>query len=480
MVKLNTNQIGAIALVAIFILSTFAMYVGVYAQPKVNDTIKSTDILTGRATANATLVSYSPVLQVENFTQQTSGLIKQLKNDKIITQQIKTSDAILLTLQNSNDAPSVMRILEPSGATIYAQATIKTGPLDFVSGTTRLTINSTNYVSKMQPIFEPNESFTISMQASVYDGELYSYSFPSIETGNTFNAWVATKDVKTLSHNLQVVIPWENRNIDLSPFKSSLNTSESINYSQRSFILFSSAVDQQTLQQLSLSKPFYVTSLQPTSFSIESNFNNTSRIIEDLSVLNISVQFPPSILTFNSQNQSELAQLFLSEYNWTNATVSDAFVLELNLSDTFEYNGVNYTLPQNQVVTIDSQFEPNEDYGLIISASAISRRVVSFSPLSYMPNIYAQPEQAPIDDTILNNTIVDNDENNSMQSTIDSEYIEQLINNNTISTSYDDENNSMQSTIDSEQLDFDSSNQTQVEQNTVQSDSDSNSSTNDQ
>ena len=465
MVKLNTNQIGAIALVAIFILSTFAMYVGVYTQPQTSNTIKNTDILAGRATANATLVSYSPVLQVENFTQQTSELIKKLKSDKIITQQIKTSDAILLTLQNSNDAPLVMRILEPSGATIYAQATIKTGPLDFVSGTTRLVINSTNYVSKMQPIFEPSESFTISMQASVYDGELYSYSFPSIETENTFNAWVATKDVKIISHNLQVVIPWENRNIDLSSFKSSLNNSKDINYSQRSFILFSSPIDQQTLQQLSLSKPSYVTSLQPTSFTIDSNFINSSRIIDDLSVLNVSAQFPPSILTFNSQNQSELAQLFLSEYNWTNATVSDAFVLELNLSDTFEYNDVNYTLPQNQVVTIDSQFEPSEDYGLIISASTISRRVVSFSPLSYMPNIYAQPIQSNIDDIILNNTIIDNDENNSMQSTIDPEGLEQFIINNTVSTSYDDENDSSNSIInsDNKQSSLNFSNQSQVE-----------------
>jgi hypothetical protein len=82
-----------------------------------------------------------------------------------------------------------------------------------------------------------------------------------------------------------------------------------------------------------------------------------------------------------------------------------------------------------------------------------------------MPNIYAQPIQSNIDDIILNNTIIDNDENNSMQSTNDSEGLEQFIINNTVSTSYDDENDSSNSIInsDNKQSSLNFSNQSQVE-----------------
>jgi len=434
MIKLNTNQIGAIALILIFILSTFAVYFGAYNSSSQKEVLSQSKIISGYATANATLVSYSPVLEVENTTPAVLDAIKQLKSEQRIIQQIKTSQILLITLKDSADAPYIMRVLEPLGATVYAQATIKTGPLNFVSNSTSMLVNSTNYVSKMQPIFEQGEQFAISLQASVYEGELFSYSYPTIQTESTFNAWVPVKDAKVLSSKVEVLIPWENRQLDFANFKSSLDDPNLINYNKKSFILFSQALNAQALQQLSMSKPSYILSLQPTSFSIDPSFSDSQKIVSDLSQFNVSVQFPPSILSFDSQNQSEIANMFLSQFNESNATLSNVYSLQLTMENSFVYNNKNYTMPSNSVVVLDSQYEPSSEYGVIISASSISNKVVSYNVISYMPNIFSDVIQSPSDDLQSITEPLSEDLNESISDTLD------IIDISNSSTSQNDSN----------------------------------------
>jgi len=381
--EISSKQFGVYALIAVFILSTVAIYFGSFSsgQNQTNQ-IDSSKIMDGYATANATLASYDPTIKVSDINENSLAIIKELKSQGLVLQQIKTSDVTLLTISDSQEIPKISSRLESAGATTYAQATVSSGPIFFVSGSNSLILETISYRVKIQPIFAEGESFPITFSANVLDGELYSYSNPSIVPEEDFTAWVSPDSITINSSSIQILVPWENRNQNIQNFD--LQEDESINYTPRSYIIFQTPVDAQILQQLSLSKPAYLTSLQPTSFSIDSSFSGAQQITNDLMAYGLEPQFPPSVVYLDAKNQTALAEKFMATFDELNATAVSSYVLEAQMPAYLNYEGKQYSLPAGTIL-IESQNPPTSDYALQIRATPISNRIAQYSVISYGP-----------------------------------------------------------------------------------------------
>jgi len=377
--EFSSKQLGVYALIAIFILSTIAIYFGRAGSSQ--EVAHSTQLISGYATASATLSSYDPTLELKSTTDATEKKIKELKEQGKIIQNIKTSTSTLLTVSDANDIPQIASILQSAGAKVFAQATINTGEITFVSASGTQTLESFAYRTSLEPVFAQGEKMDVTFSAKVLDGHIYSYSTPSLVPSSSIQLQVTPKDVQINSSTTQILIPFEKRNLNLQNF----NQSDLLNYSRRSFITFAQPVADSTLQKISLNKPSYITSLQPTSFSINSEFTNSSTITQYLSSYDLQPIFPPSILNIKSQNNSELVQNFLNHFNEINATQTTTYTLEFTMPNSIEYENKTYSFPKD-LAYFQSQTLPVDGYVLTINAEPVRTRIARYSVVSYGPS----------------------------------------------------------------------------------------------
>lgn len=380
--EFSAKQLGVYALIAIFILSTVAIYFGASGNSSNTQQTTNSDLISGYATAQATLSSYDPTLEIRNATQATLDKIKELKSNGAIIQNIKTSSSTLLTLSDSKDVPKIASELQSTGAIALAQATVTTGKITFVAGSETLELESFAYRVSTQPVFLQGEKFPITFSANVLAGEIYAYSSPTIVPSQNFRLQVIPIDVKVNSSSTSILIPFENRALNLSDFENS--TQSKLNYSPRSYITFATLVPDSILQQLSLQKLAYITSLQPTSFSIAPDFTDINQITQDLEVYALEPQYPPSTIFLQSENNSALASEFLSYFNNTNASLSMTYSLDVVLPESINYNEQTYFMP-SQSFSMLSQYAPTDDYVVTIEAQPVGNRIASYSALEYGP-----------------------------------------------------------------------------------------------
>jgi len=381
--EFSTKQMGALALIAIFILSTVAIYMGGFSNSHPQQ-IGESKMLSGYVSANATLSSYEPVLEISGSNEKSIQILRELKSQGLITQQIKAGSTTLLTVSDSSQIQKIASSLEAVNVSVIAQATITTSNLTFVSGSGTLILDGISYKIRSAPIFYGGESFPITFSATTLDGQLYTYSNPEMIPASDFIVSLKPQLTQINSSSLLILVPWNERTLNLSEFNSKLEGNDSINYTRLSYVTFSELVSEQALQQLSLSKPAYITSLQPTSFSIDPQFTDADKIVEDLALFSLSPQFPPSIIRLNSQNQTAMVNLFMDTFNQSQSQPVQTYVLQFTMPESVLYGGVSYNLP-SQKVLFDSQFAPQEGYGLTISASPLGRRISRYAILNYGP-----------------------------------------------------------------------------------------------
>ncbi|MFH0927221.1 MAG: hypothetical protein V1822_01450 [Candidatus Micrarchaeota archaeon] len=388
----SAKQIGVYALIAVFIFSTIAIYMGGFAgSGQQAQQIDPSKIISGYASANVTLSSYDPLLEVDNANNNSLQIISALKKSGDIIQQIKTSSSILITASNSSRIPYISRLLASSGATTYADATISAKEVYFSSDSGTEVLKDFSYRAKMQPVFEEGEQFPITFSASVLNGELYTYSSPSIVPQAQFSLWVKPLNATINSTSVRIEVPWSSRNITQAQIEAVLGSQVQTNFSPRSFVSFDSPVSEQILSQISLSKPPYITSLQPNSFSISGNFTDSAQIVQDLSQYGITPSFPPSYIELSdSQNATLLAQEIAGSTLLSGAQVSASYVLELVLPPEVDYGSKRYSIAQ-QSVMIESQTPPSDDYSLLILATPIGSKITQYSVSAYGPDLLSNP-----------------------------------------------------------------------------------------
>lgn len=402
--KGNWLRFGTIALILIFLLSIFAAYLGYNSGSSGKQTQQEVDVIAGTASANATLSSYSPSIEIDGDSPSLAALIKELKSSGMIVQDIKTSKGRILMATDSKYVVNISSKLDGLGLAHYAEAVLSTDAISFASQQNTTVIEGQIFKLKMAPVFEEGETFPIQFSANVAEGKLVAYGQISFMPQSEMNAQITPINATLLSTSLLIQIPWENRSLDISGFNSTLSKNADLNYSSRSYVLLSPELTGAQLQQISLQKPAYITGMQPSTLSISPSFSNKSEIESFLSAYGASVQFPPSQMLISPTQNSTLnaegiSASFFSAFGNLSQEAYPIYIISLQFPATVESEGKTYSI-QSQNITINSPNPPTNDSIAYATFTPVGSRALNLVVYDYSP----KPVEIELDSLFANAT----------------------------------------------------------------------------
>ncbi|MFH1306143.1 MAG: hypothetical protein ABIH83_00605 [Candidatus Micrarchaeota archaeon] len=386
--KEDQLKFGVYALIAIFVFSTMAVYVGGGSSQPDQPSGGDLATFTGYAQGNATVVSYDPSLEIEGEHQNLSQLIKELKEQKIVLHDIKTANGRILMLGNSNNITRISKRIEELGLTSYADAIVFVDPIVVVGDASSITLEGQNFRQKMVPIFEIGEQFPVQFNAQIVNSELYSHSDLIIVPGEELYAELKPEKTTLLSTSLLILIPWEERKIDYSEFEASLPEGAELNYTSKSFVSFNPPLPQDVLQQVSVISSDYSTSMQAGIMSLNPSFTDKGRIISDLSQFQVIPIFPPSVMEIYSSSENvsldseKIKKEFSSAFPEMDANFTSTYYLNITLPSEFSVASKTYTLVQREI-QISSLTPPSESGRVQIIFTPIGSRVFQYRVEGY-------------------------------------------------------------------------------------------------
>ncbi|PIT84663.1 hypothetical protein COU37_01935 [Candidatus Micrarchaeota archaeon CG10_big_fil_rev_8_21_14_0_10_45_29] len=405
--KEDELKLGTIALIAIFMLSTVAVYMGGYFSGSgENAPEQITSSFTGLAHANASIASWDPSLYIIGGGERLSEKIKQLKGEGLILYDTKTSDGRLIMLTSTDEIVRVSQEIEAAGATAYSDATIYTGnPLQVTDGQGKIVeIEGQNLKQRMIPVLSEGEKFPAEFQVQVVNSKIYAYGEILAVPDGPFSAIATPINATVLSYSLNILIPWEQRGKNYSTLSNSLSGA-TINYTPKSYVTFNPPLARETLVALSAQKPAYALSIQSSIMAVSPKFFEKETIVQEFEALGISPVFPDSVLSIFPGNGTQITSAaasaaFEKEFENTPAQITPAYVLELTLPKYLEHEGKNYSIGEGRKIELISQIPPVDEGAVELQFRSIGAMVVDLSAGKYASAPELEGEVINIDDLI--------------------------------------------------------------------------------
>ncbi|MFA5108303.1 MAG: hypothetical protein WC492_02090 [Candidatus Micrarchaeia archaeon] len=389
MFKLSKNdyiKYGTYVLILIFILSTAGIYLGSFGSSSKTQTA-TPDIISGRAVANATIISWEPSIEVSGDSKELASLVSQLKANGSVTHDIKLSNGRILMLNGSSSIVQISSQIERLGLKPYSDAVLFVGPITIIAENTT-TFAGQNFRQKLVPIFEVGDTFEVSFSAQAANSIVYAASSLSIMQSPSFSVQLNAINSSLNSTALVISIPWSERNANYSQFINSLPSGAYANMTSRSFVTFSQVVSNEILQNISSSKPAYITSLQPSVISLNPKYSNESEVKSYFAQFGLNPIFAESSIEINSNSSDpmvlqNISSQFLNLYPNSSAKLSNAYGISLRLPQEFSYAGKNYTLVEPNPIVLISGYPPSEDGIVSLSIIAVGNKVIQYTPEGY-------------------------------------------------------------------------------------------------
>ena len=422
--KEDELKLGTIALIAIFMLSTVAIYMGNYLGGSGGDGQgQEFSSFTGVARANASISSWDPSLYVIGGGEGLSQKIKQLKDEGLVLYDTKTSEGRLIMLTSTDEIVRVSQEIEAAGATAYSDATIYTGnPLQVTDEQGNIVeIEGQNLKQRMIPVLGEGEKFPAEFQVQVVNSMIYAYGEILAVPDGPFSAIATPKNTTILSSSLSISIPWERRGENYSSLANYFPNA-TMNFTPKSYVSFSPPLSRETLVALSAQKPEYALSIQSSIMAVSPKFFEKEAIRQEFEALGIFPVFPDSVLSIFPEEGAQIDPSIASAaLENTSSKITMEYVLELALPEYLEYGGKNYSVGRGRKIEIISQIPPLDGGAIEIQFRSIGAMVVDLAPGRYASVAELEGEVIDIDGLIAQisqgNQTLENLPNNESQTT---------------------------------------------------------------
>ncbi|VVB98816.1 Uncharacterised protein [uncultured archaeon] len=357
--KQDLYKLFAILLVVIFLVEMIAL--GAFNSTNRTATPsggsgQTLQLLNGTVDDNITIVRYEPYLIVTGGNETRLDMVtKALTASGLVTYAVPDQGSIIVNLNESRSAPVVAKEYEKANATVAATAVISTSPkITVVGGGVATTADGTSFRLQIRPIYDEGSVVPAQYSVTLAEGQLYEiYSFsilPRVLTGVPVNATV----ISLAQSDATVLVPWENRN-EAKP----IALAENATYKEKSYILVRTDAVQAQLDAIKAAYA-YITGTQQGIVSVDNTYENITQAQHDMELMNLSPVFPPSTAIFAnaSGNASAVALSSKLEAAGIPSSVVTQVSLKVQLPQTIEYNGMNYTT-NNEVLVFSGAGVPD-------------------------------------------------------------------------------------------------------------------------
>lgn len=322
---MNTKQIVVLAVVLLFILSSFFIGGGfVFNLPT-----SGGENITGEMNFNGTIRTYDPVLFIQ--TNDTLSGIENLDGVKTISPQ---SGYYIVNLETRDDVFPVAEKIRSLGFRPIARANVLApNNLTLLFGTNVFNISHLggSILVVTEPVIDSGEIVEVSMIGVTRNNVLIDYQ----------NAFIVFREMNltlntSINSNYTIytyIVPWSERN--------QINEE---NYNRSDLILFNPISTVDVLSKKTLPYVIYVDS---KSAVINANFTNETKIIEDFG----NVTFTDS--TFQSRTPLNLTYENSTKHVYNISLVSNVHLLPINsyLIETKEHLNESLILPARAITS---------------------------------------------------------------------------------------------------------------------------------
>jgi hypothetical protein len=379
----------AIAIVAFFILETFAIY-SQYSSSGGTGSAGATslDNFVGTATGNATVISYDPGIIVSGGASADAA-IEALKNDGMVAFSSKGPDGTVVSLSSRSYMQQAVSRLLAANATVSGYASVAVNNIRVEGTGISRNVSSKTMRIALQPVYDPGDVLQVSFPAQVENGEMTGWGQVQVAPQQPVSVVVSLENVTVKGEYYQGTVPWEQRTvINASDLGAKLGSGYNVSFRRINTIGFDPLPNSTQSSNLSSNLPAYVTGYQAGRISVAAQFNDSAKIKSDMAAFGLNPAFSPSVL--------EIRQTGSGSVEGVQADVFAAIGLNLTFSKTFEIgailpatvigNGENYTLTQRNL-TLASPVEPTGSEMAVIQFTPIGRLAGAIERAQLLPSV---------------------------------------------------------------------------------------------
>ncbi|MBU0527018.1 hypothetical protein KKE92_00930 [Candidatus Micrarchaeota archaeon] len=306
--------------------------------------------ITGTVSFEGTIRTYDPYLILEsNINDSVVDQIRTMDGVKTVTLE---AQGYIIDTETRDDVYPISQKLFGMGVPSYAIANIATpSVMGLQFGTELLNVTAPGVVRVATiPFLDAGSIVSVTMVGIANGGAIIDYHSQSINSNIVeleFTAEIDQLNSKIYSY----IVPWEDRNSV---------TEESGDYTRSDSLLFDPAL---SVEQIMIKKQFsYITYIDANSAQVLSTFDNRSQI--ETNFADVSVIFPNSILTAESDANSTLPFNYTTIYNYNVTLIPPAGYemdpTKISYNSELELNGtINATLEAlitgNKIVQVQSE-----------------------------------------------------------------------------------------------------------------------------
>ncbi len=397
MSKDDRQRYLVIGMIILFVFSTVAIYLfnpiggGGGAGP-IPPGSSNASAFSGHGIANATLLSWEPVLVVSGNSSSANALLLQWQSDGLLTASpVMQSGSRILRLSDSKYVTSITSALLALNLSVRGQGAISIAQA-FVSGSgINRTVSGGVYTYEDTPIFEEGDVFPVSFDAYVVGTTIQSapINLQPLSPGS-LNVEFAPLSVKLNTTFFQTYVPWENRTLKAGQYFVNLVGGDDMKYKPRSYVQTNAPITSTQRSALLAKPPAWLDNgnVQAYLIGVQTNYTDSTQIRNDLAPLGITPIFPDSVMAIfpyrGNSTDAEIKARLISTWDETfpglgqNFTIG--YVLDITLPPTLIIDGQTYQIA-NQTSQIASDYPP--------MASATLKAV--FQPIGHTINGFSSP-----------------------------------------------------------------------------------------
>jgi hypothetical protein len=340
------KTILVIVVVVFFITESF-YFGGGYFKPSTSSGSGSN--MTGNSVFNGTIRTYDPLLFLPLNTSQ--QVLDQLDGRSEVRSVKADTNAYVITTETRDDVYPLAAWLRTMNVTSFAIANIAVSviPVDTLGGTINASVPNGVVRVVAEPLLDVDNEVTVSLVATVNDGQLVGTQSESILL-QPVEAIIDARVESIDDRSYQYSIPWANRTtLALAGYDS--------HYTRVDTIIFRSPLN---VSQILAKKQFpYITYIDANSAQVAQDFDNVTML--EINFADTPFTLPPSQLTISANETPDVPFNYTLYYTYSLVPINT----------TYDFGD------KPLVVQTTNSYEENSTIGLNVSATALGDKIIS-------------------------------------------------------------------------------------------------------